>query len=48
MSPRQVQVALLATNPNPNQESGTRLILTLKEEADKYTEDFTLRDMLKR
>jgi heat shock protein beta len=32
----------------PIEESGTRLILTLKEEADKYTEDFTLRDMLKR
>jgi len=32
----------------PIEESGTRLILTLKEEADKYTEDFTIRDMLKR
>jgi len=28
--------------------SGTRLILSLKEEADKYVQDFTLRDMLKR
>jgi heat shock protein beta len=33
---------------DPIEESGTRLILSLKEEADKYTEDFTLRDMLKR
>ena len=28
--------------------TGTRLVLTLKEDADKYAEDFTLRDMLKR
>ena len=32
----------------PIETSGTRLILSLKEDADKYLDDFTLRDMLKR
>jgi heat shock protein beta len=32
----------------PIEVSGTRLVLTLKEEADKYIDDYTLRDMLKR
>ena len=32
----------------PIEGSGTRLILSLKEDADKYMDDFTLRDMLKR
>jgi len=32
----------------PIESSGTRLILHLKEDADKYIEDFTIRDMLKR
>ena len=32
----------------PLEGSGTRLILHLKEDADKYVDDYTLRDMLKR
>merc|ERR1719335_12339 len=32
----------------PIEGSGTRLILHLKEEADKYLDDYTLRDMLKK
>jgi len=32
----------------PIEVTGTRLILHLKEEADKYLDDYTLRDMLKR
>jgi heat shock protein beta len=32
----------------PIADSGTRLILHLKEDADKYIEDYTIRDMLKR
>jgi len=36
------------TAGEPIEGSGTRLILTLKEDADKYMDDFTLRDMLKR
>ena len=32
----------------PIEKSGTRLVLHLKEDADKYLDDYTLRDMLKR
>jgi heat shock protein beta len=32
----------------PMEASGTRLVLSLKEDADKYLDDYTLRDMLKR
>jgi len=33
---------------DPMEATGTRLILHLKEDADKYLDDYTLRDMLKR
>ncbi len=33
---------------DPIEGSGTRLILSLKEDADKYIDDYTLRNMLKR
>ena len=36
-----------ADDSEPIEGSGTRLILTLKDEADKYADDFTLRDMLR-
>jgi len=32
----------------PIEESGTRLILHMKEDADKYLDDFTMREMLKK
>jgi heat shock protein beta len=32
----------------PIEATGTRLILSMKEEADKYLDDFTIRDMLKK
>jgi heat shock protein beta len=35
-------------NTAPIEGSGTRLILHLKEEADKYVDDYRLRDMLKK
>jgi len=35
-------------NSEPIEGSGTRLILTLKEDADKYLDNYTIRDMLKR
>jgi molecular chaperone HtpG len=37
-----------ADDSPPIEKSGTRLILTLKEDADKYLDDYTLRSMLKR
>ena len=37
-----------ADDSEPIEGSGTRLILSLKEDAEKYADDFTLRDMLKR
>lgn len=32
----------------PIEGSGTRLVLSMKEDADKYLDDFTIRDMLKK
>ena len=32
----------------PIEGSGTRLVLSLKEDADKYLDDYTMRDMLKK
>jgi len=37
-----------ADDSEPIEGSGTRLILTLKDEADKYADDFTLREMLRK
>ena len=37
-----------ADESEPIEASGTRLVLSLKEDADKYLDDYTLRDMLKR
>jgi len=40
--------SISADDSEPIEGSGTRLILQLKEDADKYLEEYTLRDMLKR
>ena len=40
--------SITADDSQPIEGSGTRLILHLKEDADKYIEDYTIRDMLKR
>ena len=39
---------IAADDSEPIEGSGTRLVLHLKEDADKYLDDYTLRDMLKR
>ena len=40
--------SIAVDDSEPIEESGTRLVLHLKEDADKYIDDYTLRDMLKR
>ena len=40
--------SISADDSEPIEGSGTRLILTMKEDADKYLDDYTLRDMLKK
>ena len=39
---------ITADDGEPIEGSGTRLVLHLKEDADKYIEDYSIRDMLKR
>ena len=39
---------ITADESEPIEVSGTRLVLTLKEDADKYIDDYTMRDMLKK
>jgi len=40
--------SISADDSEPIEDSGTRLVLSLKEDADKFLDDFTIRDMLKR
>uniref|UniRef100_A0A7S2MDC2 Histidine kinase/HSP90-like ATPase domain-containing protein n=1 Tax=Haptolina brevifila TaxID=156173 RepID=A0A7S2MDC2_9EUKA len=42
------QYTISEDDSEPIETSGTRLVLTLKEDADKYIDDYTMRDMLKR
>merc|ERR1740129_2591696 len=42
------QYTIAEDDSTPFEGTGTRVILTLKEDADKYLDDFTIREMLKR